>query len=139
MSDRPRFQYSLGTLFVIMTVSAALLGLLKCFGMLSPTYIIASIFLIVMVCLASTVDPLAPQRLASFPSKLQAEALVKALASEEIRAVAAVGNAFGSRDEAVGEVQVVVASKDLLRAREILEQFEEGATRSQDGADARSE
>jgi hypothetical protein len=72
-------------------------------------------------------DPQSPQRIASFTSELPAEALVKALAAEGIRAMAVGGYTSGFRAEAPGEVQVVVASKDLPQAREILEVFEADA------------
>ena len=72
-------------------------------------------------------DPLSPQRLTSFASEFQAEALVEALAAEDIRAMAVGGYTAGFRAEAPGEVQVVVAGQDLPRAMEVLEKFEADA------------
>jgi hypothetical protein len=165
MSEKPRFQYSLRTLLIIMTASAVIMGLLKSLGMLPPMYFEAAIvylltclllpgfFLGVMLFLSSIVrlsrsfaslDPLSPQRLASFTSELQAEVLVDALATEGIRGMAVGGYTAGFRAEAPGEVQVVVASRDLLLAREILEAFEAEAasavkSESERGADEQEE
>ena len=108
MSESPRFQFSLRTLLIIITVSAALLGLLKSFGMLSPTYIIASTFLVVMVCVAHTFDPLSPRPLAFFASKLKAEARVKVLAAEGIRAAVVTDSAFGFRAKSPDRGQIVI-------------------------------
>jgi hypothetical protein len=148
MSELPQFQYSLRTLLIIMTVSAVLMGLLKSTGMLPPPFFNAAVvflimclllpvvFLGIMLFLSSVImvgrryamtDPLSPRRLASFTGELQAEALVEALAAENIRAMAMGGYISGFRAEAPGEVQVVVASQDLPRAMEILEKFEADA------------
>ncbi len=128
-----------------MTVSAVIMGLLKSTGMLPPPFFNAAIvylltclflpvfFLGVMLFLSmiarlrrsfASLDPLSPQRLASFTSELQAEALVDALATEGVRGMAVGGYTFGFRAEAPGEVQVVVANTDLFRAKELLAAFE---------------
>ncbi len=48
---------------------------------------------------------------------------MEALAGENIRAMAVGGFTSGFRAEAPGQVEVVVAARDLLRASEILEKL----------------
>ena len=138
MNEERPFQYSLRTLFIILTVSAVLLGIFApVLRTLSPQYLVmlaagitvyagCVLLLTLVVSLIGrlkTSDPLSPRRLAAFQSEWQAEALVEALAGENIRAMAVGGFTSGFRAEAPGQVEVVVAARDLLRASEILEEL----------------
>jgi hypothetical protein len=135
--SQKRFQYSLRSLLIVTAICAVVFGLLTptppdagfLYTMLRTTayLILLTIALLVIIWLitrARADDPLSPCQLAAFTNELPAEALVEALAAEGIRAMAVGGYTSGFRAEAPGEVQVVIASKDLSRAKEILEAFE---------------
>lgn len=59
----------------------------------------------------------------SVPSEVEAAAIVSVLAEQGIAAKATGGLTAGFRAEAPGEVEVMVASDDLPRAAEILDEF----------------
>lgn len=71
-------------------------------------------------------DPNAPTVLISFPSELEATAVVAALASSEIEATTTGSYTAGFLAEAPGQVSVVVRSSDLAAAQQVLDKAELG-------------
>ncbi|OHB81503.1 MAG: hypothetical protein A2W31_14160 [Planctomycetes bacterium RBG_16_64_10] len=65
-------------------------------------------------------DPQSPRRIASVPNEIDAAVLVEALAAAGIRATAVGGYTSGFRAEAPGEVHIVVAQCDAVRAAQRL-------------------
>ena len=135
MSSYGRYQFSLRSIFIVTTLLAVLLAILRTLGIpIVPALLVVGGYVgvvLVMVLIYSTAttrksSPQSPCPIASFRSELQAEAAAGALQAEGIRTVTIGGFTSGFRAEAPGEVQVVVAEQDVARAMEILKEFDNG-------------
>ena len=74
---------------------------------------------------AMSSDPNNPEVVTSVQNEIEASGIVASLADHGIQATTTGGFTAGFRAEAPGEVQIVVKSEDLARAKQLLAEIEQ--------------